>query len=161
MEDSERIKTLEDEVAALRKQVADLDPKPSEGILKIDEGRRMVFGWSYVAINPDGTQVVDHSGDVVDSTRVAKMEDAAYRYVLNSRQGDQMHDGKPVATLVENILFTPEKVQKMGIPPGWAPSAWWSGYKVHDEDVWNRVVSGELSMFSVGGRGQRTKILGA
>jgi len=35
---------------------------------------------------------------------------------------------------------------------------WWIGFQITDEDVWQKVVSGDLKAFSIGGRGKRDKV---
>jgi len=123
-------------------------------IAKVDEDRRLVFGWAYVAVDKSGTAVVDHSGDVMD---VDSLEDVVYDYVVESREGNVMHAGEPVSTLVESVMLTPEKLQKMGIAD--APqAAWWVGFRVNDDAVWQRVKSGELAAFSIEGMGMREEL---
>ena len=60
-------------------------------ISKLDDERRIAFGWAYVS-EDDGTPVVDHSGDFIDKTALPALEDAAYDNVLHSREGDEMHE---------------------------------------------------------------------
>lgn len=149
-----RIGALETELAMLRKACE--DPQPGE-LLKFDDEKRIAFGWGYVAKDRDGRQVVDWSGDVV--SEAGHLEKAAYDFVLNSRAGDAHHDSKPIATLVESVVFTPEKLRALGVPAGVLPSAgWWTGMKVHDDRTWDDVRSGKLKAFSVGGRGVRVAI---
>lgn len=124
-------------------------------IRKVDEDRRLVFGWAYVAKQGD-EQVVDHSGDfVVD---VEGLEDAAYDYVLKSREGDTMHDGPPTATLVESFVSTPEKLEKMGLEADAMPTGWFVGFRVHDDQTWAKVKDGTLKMFSIQGEGAREPV---
>ncbi len=33
--------------------------------------------------------------------------------------------------------------------------AWWGGFRVDDDEVWERIKSGELRMFSIQGRAER------
>lgn len=157
MSTRDEIAELKAEVAQLRKELAAVKAAASpEMVLKTDSKERIVFGWAYVARNPSGGQVVDYSGDFVDSPeRVAKMESAAYRFMENSRGGDSMHSMTKVATCVENVVFTPEKVAKMGLPADWAPSAWWTGFRVHDDKVWDLCERGEIRGFSIYGSGKR------
>ncbi len=125
-------------------------------IAKLDVDERMVFGWAYVSHLPDGTQVYDWSGDFVEDPTV--VEKAAYAYVLDSRSGDVMHQGEVVAQLVESMVFTPEKVQKMGLPDGMCPTGWWIGMKVLDDKVWADVKKGRWRAFSIGGTGVRVDV---
>ena len=123
-------------------------------IAKVDEARRIVYGWAYLAKDASGEQVVDHSGDFVPDGQ--NLEDVAVDYVLKSREGDVMHDMVAKSALVESFVLTPEKAREMGI--GSDAIGWWVGFKVMDDEVWKRVVSGELRMFSIHGTGIRTEV---
>jgi hypothetical protein len=58
--------------------------------------------------------------------------------------------------MVESVVFTKEKMAAMGIPEGIVPEGWWIGYYIEEDTTWQKVKSGEYSMFSIGGRGTRT-----
>lgn len=120
---------------------------------KLDADRQLAFGWAYVA-DDDGVVVVDHSGDFVDKAALPDLEDAVYEYVLESREGDEMHVRTTgVAKLVESVLITPEKLEAMGLTGG--RTGWWVGYKVEDADVWAKVKSGDYPALSIRGSGFR------
>jgi len=123
-------------------------------ITKIDEARRIVYGWAYLAKDDDGEQVVDHSGDFVPDAQ--NLEDVAVDYVLKSREGDVMHDMIAKSVLVESFVLTPEKATEMGLETD--AIGWWVGFKVLDDAIWKRVMDGELRMFSIHGKGIRTKV---
>lgn len=127
-------------------------------IAKVDNEQQLVFGWAYQAITKDGDQVTDHSGDEVTPDLLADFENSVYEYVLESREGGEMHVAKGVSRLVESVLITPEKLEKMGAPTDALPVGWWVGFKVDDAEVWKRVKNGELTMFSIGGAGKREEI---
>ena len=125
-------------------------------ISKIDDDRRQVFGWASVT-EINGEPVVDLQNDYVDTYEVEK---AAYDYVLNSRVGGEMHQRvkkdapKQVGTLIESMVLTPEKIEKMGLPDE-TPRGWWIGFKVHDDEVWKAVKSDKYTGFSIHGMGKR------
>lgn len=132
--------------------------------------RHLVFGWfSVISIN--GETVTDTQGDqITEST----LESAAYAFTLDSRTAGEMHeqggDGavKGRGRLVESCVFTVEKQRAMlaslhaqGIEDAVLDLhcvAWWGGFLIEDEDTWDKVVSGELRAFSVGGRGKRAAV---
>lgn len=130
-------------------------PDFNAAIQKVDEERRTIFGYAYVAKKVDGTQVTDHSGDEVDP---ANLEEVAYDYVLNSREGDEMHTESVTAHIIESFVITPEKLEKMGLAPDALPSGWWVGFYIDSEAVWKKVKDGTLKMFSIGGTGTREEI---
>lgn len=125
-------------------------------ISKIDKAEQNVFGWAYVTHDTEGNVNIDKSGDFVDA--VEEIEKSAYNFVLNSRQGDAMHTNVKSSTMIESMVFTPAKIEKMGLPQGSVPLGWWLGFHVEDPDVWDRVEKGELVSFSVHGKGVRSKV---
>jgi len=117
-----------------------------------DMDQQLVFGWLYVCTKSDGTQVVDHSAEVVD---IAELEKATYQFVLKSRVAGQMHEKIGVGRLVESICITREKRAAMGIPEGILPDGTWVGFKIDDPETWDGVKSGRFKMFSFGGKAIR------
>ena len=103
-------------------------------ISKSDDDKQLVFGWMSIAKRANGDVVVDKQGDVLDD--IDAMETVAYDFVLNSRDGGEMHIRKGVSTLVESFFSTPEKWKAMGIPEGILPIGWWGGFHVNDSEVW-------------------------
>lgn len=125
-------------------------------IEKLDEDRQIASGYAYVAKRANGDQVTDHSGEFVED--IEALEDAAHDFVLHSREGDVMHKGGAVASLVESVMVTAEKLQAMGVEATSHPTGLWVGFKVHDPDVWAKVKGGELPMFSIAGTGERETV---
>jgi hypothetical protein len=138
-------------------------------ISKLDDERRLVFGWASIA-EIGGKIVTDLQGDRITEDT---LEQAAYDYVLNARVGGRMHEdddegeARQIGTLVESIVFTKEKQKSMvkslrvqGIEAelDLGCIAWWIGFRVQDDTVWQEVKDGKLKAFSVGGRGKREKM---
>lgn len=123
-------------------------------ILKSDDDKHLAFGWANVAVTIDGQREPDLQGDLVTPE---VLENAAYRFVEFYRRGGEMHyeGGGQVATLIESVVFTREKLAAMGIPEGTVPLGWWIGFHVLDEEVWEKVKTGEYSMFSIEGEARR------
>lgn len=105
-------------------------------IAKSDDDKHLAFGWANVAIRADGEEIEDWQEDIIEPE---ELENAAYQYVLLYREGGEMHERGGAAVLVESVVFTEEKMQAMGIPAGTLPIGWWIGFKVTDEDVWEKV----------------------
>ena len=122
-------------------------------IQKVDSERRILFGWANVAVDENNRAVVDSDNDTIP---IDELEQAAYRYVEFSRTGGEMHERAGVANLIESMVFTPEKSELLGISG--LPQGWWVGFRVIDDDVWQKVKSGQYSMFSIGGRAVRSEI---
>jgi len=126
-------------------------------VMKSDDDKRQVFGWASVAVRVDGGEIVDYQGDMIEPT---ELERAAYEYVLEFGLGGEMHERSGVGRMIESVVFTKEKVAALGIPVDVLPEGWWIGFQVGDEDTWQRVKSGERSMFSIEGRATRVEVEG-
>ncbi len=124
-------------------------------LCKSDEDRHLVFGWANVAIRTSGDQIIDYQGDIVDPE---VLEKAAYKFVEFYREAGEMHERGGAGVLVESVMFTREKMWAMGIPEGFVPEGWWLGFHVTDEDVWEKIKTGEYPMFSIEGEALRREI---
>lgn len=128
-------------------------------ITKFDDEQKTVFGWASIT-EVDGKPVVDRQGDMIDSEEMAK---AAYEYVVGSRVGGHQHrrttegGAFKVSDMIESMVFTPEKIAKMGLPAE-TPVGWWVGYRVHDDAIWKAVKDGEIQGLSIHGRGKRIPV---
>ena len=118
-------------------------------IAKRDDEKFLVFGYASMA------DVTDSQGDVIS---IDTLEKAAYDFVLHSRMGGEMHEAMGVATLVESIVFTPEKLAALGLAEDALPHGWFVGFKVNDTEAWQKIKNGDYSMFSIGGRAIREAV---
>lgn len=143
-------------VSSVEKHVADYGSSDNfsvrADIVKANNEQQIVYGWASI-VEKDGEPVVDTEGDVID---IADLEEAALAYVMKSRVASINHTGDQVGSLVESIVFTKEKQQSLGVNLG--KVGWWVGYKISDAEIWERVKSGELRSFSIGGSAVRTEI---
>lgn len=155
------MKSLKERWKQESSQVITTDPseetQKSFRIFKTDEDQRLVFGWASVAITVDGEVLEDRQHDMIDPE---DLEEAAYEYVLNFRDTGEEHlpGYRKKGKLIESCVFTPEKQEAMGIPEGILPVAWWIGFKIDDEDTWQRVKNGTYKMFSIEGKAEREEI---
>ncbi len=124
-------------------------------IMKSDNEKMLAFGWASVSVRAGGEVIKDWQEDIVEPE---VLEKAAYEYVLLYREGGEMHERGGAAVLIESMVFTEEKMQAMGIPAGTLPVGWWIGFKVLDEDVWEKVKDGTYSMFSIEGTAERVEV---
>lgn len=130
-------------------------------IIKVDKAQRLVFGWFSIT-EIDGRTIEDVQQDMISPET---LERACYQFVLDSRQGGEMHE-KMVGRLVESCCFTREKQQAMmqslndqGINAtiDLRCTAWWGGFFVESPEAWEGVTSGRLKAFSIGGKAKREK----
>lgn len=124
-------------------------------ITKADDARQLVFGWASVAVAKDGTPVIDLQGDVI---AIEDLEEAMYDYVRESGALNFEHAGATRGQLVEALVFTPDKLEKMGIPAGTVPLGAWVGYHLPDAADYRQAKAGGLLMFSIEGRGVREEV---
>jgi hypothetical protein len=144
----------------------DLDLEWSGTISKFDSDKRLVFGWASIA-KVNGEPVIDRQGDYVP---IETTEDAAYKYVIHSRKGGDMHrrvtkagfgvKDEPLHTsdLVESVVVTQEKLDAWGLTEEQLPLGWWVGFKVHDDEQWDLVKAGKRPAFSIHGSGRRQPV---
>lgn len=131
-------------------------------ISKIDDEKRQVFGWASIT-ELNGQPVIDLQSDLIETV---ELEKAAYGYVMNSRVGGEMHQRveksqpKKVADLIESMVLTNEKIEKMGLPPE-TPRGWWIGFQIgrdsEGDRVWDAVKKGKYAGFSIHGLGRRVE----
>ncbi len=123
-------------------------------IMKSDDEKMLAFGWASVSMRVDGKLIEDWQNDIVEPE---DLENAAYEFVLLYREGGEMHERGGAAVLIESVVFTEEKMRAMGIPAGTLPVGWWIGFKVTDEEVWQKVKDGTYQMFSIEGEAERVE----
>jgi hypothetical protein len=133
--------------------VSEMTKSSIEGkILKVDDEQRMVFGWASV-ITEDGEPVIDRQGDMIEADTLVK---AVNEFMEHVRVGKAMHSGEQVGVVVHSLPITKEIGDALGIHSN--REGWVVAYKVFDDSVWERVKSGELAAFSIGGRAQKQEI---
>ena len=133
--------------------VSEMTKSSIEGkILKVDDEQRMVFGWASV-ITEDGEPVIDRQGDMIEADTLVK---AVNEFMEHVRVGKAMHSGEQVGVVVHSLPITKEIGEALGIHSN--REGWVVAYKVFDDSVWERVKSGELAAFSIGGRAQKQEI---
>lgn len=124
-------------------------------IHKSSDEKRLAFGWANVSITAGGEEIVDWQDDMIAPE---ELENAAYKFVEFYREGGEMHERGGCAVLVESVVFTEEKMAAMGIEKGVLPIGWWIGFHVTDDEVWEKIKSGEYSMFSIEGQAERVEV---
>jgi putative serine protease XkdF len=138
-----------------------MDAQLAGTIEKVDEERGRFYGWAYV-ISKDGQQIVDHSGDVIDTPEArTALEDAFTKYVTDHRSGDLDHSTFGVSKLIEAAFITKEKAELMGMTTD--REGMWVGYEIDrsteaGKKAWQLVKSGERAALSIVGRGKRVAL---
>jgi len=130
-------------------------PSLSIPITKADDVTQCVFGWASIAVTKTGESLVDLQGDVID---IYDLEQAFYEYVKASGELNFHHTGAIRGQLIEAMVFTPEKLTKMGIPPGMVPLGAWVGYHLPDRADYQQAREEGLLMFSIEGMAERVEV---
>lgn len=115
----------------------------------------LVSGWANISKNADGSIPLDWQGDVISPDT---LEDAAINFMLDYRDSGELHQGGSVGTVVESVVLTKDKQVAMGIPEGTVPEGWFITVKLNDQEVIEKVKSGEYRMFSIQGTAERVAI---
>lgn len=143
-------------------------------ISKMDDSQNLVFGWANVSVakstkfGSGGAQFFDLQQDSIPPD---ELEKAAYEFVLDFRETDEQHKGPCVGQLVESMVFTPEKLEKLATDPitgqvaGEAlavlkqvlPPRWWVGFKL-EPSSYQAVKAGKFKMFSIAGEADRVEV---
>lgn len=142
-------------------------------IAKVDDSQSLVFGYANVSISKctsigSGSMITDLQLDIIPP---GELEKAAYEFVLNFRETDEMHEGEAVGQLVESMVFTPDKLAKLATDPTTGiidqpaldamtrilPPRWWVGFKLAPSS-YQAVKSGKFKMFSIAGEADREDV---
>jgi len=124
-------------------------------IEKADDSQQRLFGWASIAVQKDGTPLLDLQGDVID---IEDLEEAFYQYVLESGQLNFLHKGACRGQLIEAIVFTPAKLDALGLAPGSVPLGAWCGFYVPETADYHCIKSNGYFMFSIEGFAEREEV---
>lgn len=120
-------------------------------VAKVDTERHHVYGWLSVAEDASGNLIIDKQGDYI---LPEDLEATAKDFMLSSQAQGDMHTKMNVGKVFESMVFTREKLEKLGLT-GQVPVGWWVGAEVYDGELWEKVKSGERPAWSIGGSGRR------
>lgn len=124
--------------------------------------QRRFWGRGYIHTRSDGEQVVDASGDIIDTPEAqAALEDAFYDYVKEYRTGDAEHELFNAATMIEGFVVTKEK-KAYGMFPEDMPEGIYIGFEANKSDegdvLWDGVKEGRYQALSIVGQGHKEPI---
>ena len=142
------------QIQVLKKQLKTGARQLKVDVKKVDQDKRQIFGWASV-VTKNGEVIWDKQGDAIP---VEELEEAVYSYMLQSRDGGNLHVVKGVSRCIESMMWTVEKAAAMGVPLPNGIEGWWTGFFCDDDDLWNAVKKGALLEFSIGGQAVSTKL---
>lgn len=118
-------------------------PEMEAKILKADQDQQMAFG---VVLAPD---VFDLQGDTISAEEIEK---TAHAYLKSSRVIGFRHSELAEADLIESYIARKDfELNGETVKTG----SWVIGVHVRDPDTWQKIKSGEVTGFSIGGTGKR------
>lgn len=118
-------------------------------IIKMDDEQRVVWGWASVATE-NGVPVYDVHGDHIPMSELTK---ASIDFMENVRVGKSLHQGDQVSSVIGCLPLSQELAKALGIESD--KEGLIMGFRVHDDQTWELIKSGELPALSIGGRGRK------
>ncbi len=118
-------------------------------IVKMDDDQRIVWGWASVATE-NGDPVFDVHGDHIPMSELTK---ASVEFMEDVRIGKTLHQGQKVSSVIGCLPLSAELAKALGIESN--REGLIMGFRVHDDETWKLIKSGELPALSIGGRGRR------
>jgi hypothetical protein len=115
-------------------------------IMKMDEEQRLIYG---VVLVPD---VEDLQGDICSKEDI---QEACHDYLVNSRLIKAQHRAPTDADVVECYIAPTDIQLGKGIVP---EGSWVMVTKIHSNAMWEAVKKGDITGYSIGGRGTREAI---
>jgi hypothetical protein len=120
--------------------------KKNVELMKMDEEKQLIYG---VVLVPD---VEDLQGDICSKEDI---EEAAHDYLVNSRLIKAQHRAPTDADVVECYIAPVDIPLGKGIAPA---GSWIMVSKIHSPAMWEAIKKGDITGYSIGGRGTREEI---
>lgn len=140
---------LERVIGGIMQAAISYEMSKSSDILKIDNERRIAWGWASVA-TVNGKLVTDLQGDTITPTELGKMAD---RFMASARTAKAMHEGDSIGEVLHSFPLTNEIAEAFGLNTD--REGWIIGMKIHDDATWAAMKSGQFKGFSIGGKAKR------
>lgn len=121
-------------------------------IAKSIDSQRRLFGYASIAVMKNGQPLLDLQGDVIE---IDDLAEGWYGYVKDSGQLNFLHKHDCRASLIEAVVFTPEKLEIWGLAPDALPLGVWAGYEVEDDSDYEVIKDSGYFMFSIEGEAVR------
>jgi len=120
--------------------------KKTVDLFKLDDDQHLIYG---VVLVPD---VEDLQGDICSKEDI---QEAAHDYLVNSRLIKAQHRAPTDADVVQSYIAPVDIPIGKGIAPA---GSWILVTKINSAAMWTSVRKGEVTGYSIGGRGTREEI---
>ena len=121
-------------------------------IEKASKTGRYVAGWLSV-VQKDGKRVEDSQGDLISMDELRK---GVHKYMAGERTIKKQHAGGEVGKMAEVVIIDDDFAKAHGITH--TKRGAWGVAEITDADVRKAAAAGDLTGFSMGGKGKRTPI---
>lgn len=109
-------------------------------ICKKDTRKRRVFGYAITGTDND---IGNSQGYLIDGM---DMELAIYEFIFSLPTAATSQP----ASVIESCVFSREKQQAIGIPPGILPPfTYWIGFEIHDPGIWEMIQQSNFPVFTI------------
>lgn len=142
-------------VSELHNKLSSKAVEISARIIKNDDADQRLF---YAVVIEPMTKVTPSGDAHGDSMTSVEVEKSAHYYMEMGSTVFKSHQSKIDASVVESFIspisYTPDGSDEQ-IKKG----SWVMVVKIHDDEMWEKVKSGEITAFSPGGYGNREDLL--
>ena len=127
-------------------------------ILKTDAKAGTFTGWASVVTREGGRPIIDADGDIIPIADLEKAAQDAFLRQTGAGRVGVMHFVVGAADLVESMVVTSEKREKLGFGPG--PEGWAVTFRTTDPELKRQIEAGELGELSIRGTANRIPLDG-
>lgn len=138
----------------LKKRDAKTDLGFALEIKKLDQEKHIATGWVSVVEDADGNPIIDAEGHLLPITELEKAVHSAFSTDSGKGKGGDLHETQGVIDVLESFVVTAEKRDALGFGKG--PAGWVASFRVNDENVWDKIKTGERPELSLRGTGRGT-----
>lgn len=121
-------------------------------ITKIDKEERLVHGWAVITSDENGIPIVDSDDHIIPTIELQKAVHDAFMQSSGVGKVGDMHEKSGIGDVVNTVIVTkklresaPEVFSSKG------PEGWFTSFYVRDDEVWEKVKSGERPELSMRG----------
>lgn len=119
-------------------------------VIKADREAHVITAWAMISENTAGETVVDKQGHSITPRQLRK---TFHDFIADSRRAGDNHAEDKDATVVSCMTFTKEIQEALGIPDGIVPVATLVEIRTRDEELFEKIASGQRTMLSIQGSG--------
>ena len=123
-------------------------------IINADREAHIITAWAMISKNTAGETVVDKQGHSIEPEELRK---TFHNFISDSRRAGDRHIEEKDAEVVSCLTFTKEIQKALGIPDGIVPVATLVEVRTRDEELFEKIASGQRRMMSIEGRAQRVE----